>query len=99
MWENGMTGLTVVARGNSLQVGRTGCDLCFPQDFWLSDQHCLVEDQGGFLMLTDLGSRGGTFVRVKGPTRLSTGDEILIGRTRLRVELVNKPSGFLPATP
>ena len=97
MWEGGVPGLTVVARSNSLQIGRTGCDLCFPQDFWLSDQHCLVEDQGGFLMLTDLGSRGGTFVRVKGPTRLSTGDEILIGRTRLRVEIVNRPSGLVSA--
>ena len=97
MWEGGTPGLCVVARSSSLQIGRSACDLCFPQDFWLSDQHCLVEDQGGFLMLTDLGSRGGTFVRVKGPTRLSTGDEILIGRTRLRVEIVTKPSGFIAA--
>jgi hypothetical protein len=84
-----------VARTNSLQVGRTNSDLNFPNDFWLSDSHCVVEDQGSdhdshhFLMLTDLGSRGGTFVQIKASTPLSTGDELLIGRTRLRVELLS----------
>jgi hypothetical protein len=29
-------------------------------------------------------------MRVKSPTVLSTGDELLVGRTRLRVELVGK---------
>jgi hypothetical protein len=91
LWEGGVGGLCVVARTNSLQIGRSATsDLSFPNDFWLSDAHCLVEDQGGFLMLTDLGSRGGTFMRVKSPTVLSTGDELLVGRTRLRVELVGK---------
>jgi hypothetical protein len=93
IWEGGVPGLTVVARSNSLQVGRAHSDLNFPNDFWLSDSHCVVEDQGGehdnhFLMLTDLGSRGGTFVQLKASTPLTTGDELLIGRTRLRVELV-----------
>jgi hypothetical protein len=95
LWEGGVPGLTVVARTNSLQVGRTNSDLNFPNDFWLSDSHCVVEDQGSdhdshhFLMLTDLGSRGGTFVQIKASTPLSTGDELLIGRTRLRVELLS----------
>ena len=91
-WEGGASGMTVVARGSTVQVGRAYSDLCFPNDFWLNDAHCLVEDQGGFIMLTDLGSRGGTFVKVKEPTRLVTGDEILVGRTRLRVELVQRQS-------
>ena len=43
-------------------------------------------------MLTDLGSRGGTFIRVKSTTTLTTGDEVLVGRTRLRVELMAAPS-------
>lgn len=94
IWEGGIPGLTVVARSNSLQIGRTNSDLNFPNDFWLSDAHCVVEDQGGdhdsrFLMLTDLGSRGGTFAQIKASTPLSTGDELLIGRTRLRVELLS----------
>ena len=59
-----------------MQVGRTASDVNFPNDFWMSDAHCVVEDQDGFHMLTDLGSRGGTFTRVKQPTRLVTGDVI-----------------------
>jgi hypothetical protein len=94
LWEGGVPGLTVVARSNSLQIGRANSDLNFPSDFWLSDTHCVVEDQGGdhdsrFLMLTDLGSRGGTFAQLKASTSLLTGDELLIGRTRLRVELLS----------
>lgn len=92
IWEGGIPGMTVIARTNSLQVGRTNSDLNFPGDYWLSDAHCVIEDQGGehdgnFLMLTDLGSRGGTFTQIKAATSLHTGDELLIGRTRLRVEL------------
>ena len=92
LWEGGITGLTVVARTNAVQIGRRDSELSFPQDFWLNDAHCLIEDQGGFFMLTDLGSRGGTFVKVKAATRLTTGDEILVGRTRLRVEMLVKAS-------
>ncbi len=93
IFEGGAPGLCVVARSSSLQIGRSHSDLTFPNDFWLNDSHCIIEDQGGdqdarFLMLTDLGSRGGTFIRLKQTTTLTTGDEILVGRTRLRVELV-----------
>jgi hypothetical protein len=88
LWEGGALGQCVVARTNSLQVGRSTSDLCFAHDFWLDDAHCLIEDQGGFLMLTDLGTRGGTFVKTKGPMRVATGDELMVGRTRLRVELL-----------
>lgn len=90
VWEGGTAGACVVARTNSLQIGRTASDLNFPHDYWMSDAHCVVEDQGGFMMLTDLGSRGGTFTKVKAPVRLITGDELLLGRTRLRVEVVQR---------
>lgn len=88
VWEGGLDGMCVVARTNTLQIGRSASDLNFPGDYWLSDAHCVVEDQGGFIMLTDLGTRAGTFIRTKGPSRVMTGDEIMVGRTRLRVELV-----------
>lgn len=90
LWEGGSPGQCCVAKTSSVQIGRANSDLSFSHDFWLSDAHCAVEDQGGFLMLTDLGSRGGTFVRVKGPTAVNTGDEILVGRTRLRIEMLSK---------
>jgi pSer/pThr/pTyr-binding forkhead associated (FHA) protein len=39
-------------------------------------------------VLTDLNSRTGVFVRVNGEHELIHGDEILIGRTRLMVDLL-----------
>ncbi|MCU0683300.1 MAG: FHA domain-containing protein [Polyangiaceae bacterium] len=95
LWEGGRTGACFVARTNAVQIGRSGSDLNFSNDYWLSDNHCIVEDQGGFLMLTDLGSRAGTFVRLRGSVRISTGDELLVGRTRLRVEVLERREGGL----
>jgi pSer/pThr/pTyr-binding forkhead associated (FHA) protein len=92
VWEGGGAGACHVARSSSVQIGRTASDINVPNDFWLSDAHCVVEDQDGFHMLTDLGSRGGTFTKVKQATRLITGDELLFGRTRLRVEMLAKPA-------
>lgn len=83
----GAQGSTVLARGKALQIGAQGGDLRFPEDPLLSDQHCLIEDQAGSLVLTDLGSRTGVFVRVRGEQNLKHGDELLVGRTRLKVEL------------
>ena len=60
----------------------------FPSDTLVSEQHCLIEEQAGSVLLTDLGSRTGVFVRIKGEQELVAGDELLVGRTRLSLELV-----------
>ncbi len=86
-FEGGSLGACAVARGNALQVGSAVGDLVFPDDPLVSEQHCLLEEQAGSLVLTDLGSRTGVFVRVRGETALSSGDELLVGRTRLVVDL------------
>jgi predicted component of type VI protein secretion system len=86
-FEGGSLGACAVARGNALQVGSAVGDLVFPDDPLVSEQHCLLEEQAGSLVLTDLGSRTGVFVRVRGETTLGNGEELLVGRTRLVVEL------------
>lgn len=86
-FEGGSLGACAVARGNALQVGSAVGDLVFPDDPLVSEQHCLLEEQAGSLVLTDLGSRTGVFVRVRGETALESGEELLVGRTRLVVEL------------
>ncbi|MBI2389908.1 MAG: FHA domain-containing protein [Deltaproteobacteria bacterium] len=53
----------------------------------MADRHCLVEEQAGLVVLTDLMSRTGVFVRLRGEQRLFTGDELLVGRTVLRVDV------------
>ncbi|HKO46589.1 MAG TPA: FHA domain-containing protein [Polyangiaceae bacterium] len=86
IFEGGANGCCVVARGNTLQVGSAIGDLVFPDDPLVGEQHCLIEEQAGTVVITDLGSRTGVFVRVRGEQELSHGDELLIGRTRLVVD-------------
>lgn len=85
--QGGAAGMTVCARGSSLQIGREGGDLNFPVDLYMSGSHCRLEEHGGKFTLTDLNSRNGTYVRVKAERELVHGDYLFIGRKLLRVEL------------
>jgi pSer/pThr/pTyr-binding forkhead associated (FHA) protein len=88
IYEGDREGASVVARGTTVIVGRSVADLVFANDPLVEEQHCLVEEQAGTIVLTDLESRTGVFVRAKGENELSSGDEIMVGRTRLRVEVL-----------
>jgi len=85
--QGGALGMTVCARGTSLQIGREGGDLNFPTDLYMSGSHCRIEEHGGKFTLTDLNSRNGTYVRIKSERDLAHGDYLFIGRKLLRVEL------------
>jgi pSer/pThr/pTyr-binding forkhead associated (FHA) protein len=87
IFEGGAPGASIVARGNTLQIGSAIGDLLFPEDPLVGPQHCVVEEQAGTVVLTDLGSRTGVFVRIRGEQELLHGDELLVGRTRLVVDL------------
>jgi hypothetical protein len=87
IFEGGAPGACVVARGNTLQIGSVIGDLVFADDPLVDQQHCIIEEQAGTVVLTDLGSRTGVFVRIRGEQELVHGDELLIGRTRLVVDL------------
>jgi hypothetical protein len=87
IFEGGALGACVLARGTTLQIGSAFGDFVFPSDPLVSEEHCLIEEQAGSILLTDLGSRTGVFVRIKGEQEIVHGDELLVGRTRLVVEL------------
>ncbi len=87
IFEGGAQGACVLARGTTLQIGSSYGDFVFPSDPLVSDQHCLIEEQAGSILLSDLGSQTGVFVRIKGEQQLIHGDELLVGRTRMVVEL------------
>lgn len=87
VFEEGSAGACLVARGNTLQVGSSIGDLIFPDDPLVGEQHCVIEEQAGTVLLSDLGSRTGVFVRIRGSQELLHGDELLVGRTRLIVDL------------
>ena len=61
------------------------------QDRTLSRRHCSIHYEAGHLLLTDLASANGTSLNVPENKihrhRLEDGDEILIGTTRIRVEM------------
>jgi pSer/pThr/pTyr-binding forkhead associated (FHA) protein len=85
--EGGALGAVRLAGGTTLQIGRNEGDLTFPKDPFVADRHCFAEEQAGVIVLTDLGSKWGVFVRIRGEQKILHGDELLVGRTRLRVEL------------
>ena len=85
--QGGAEGMTVCSRTSSLQIGREGGDLNFPTDLYMSASHCKIEDQAGTLMLSDLSSRNGTYIRLNAERELGHGDYLFIGRKLLRVEI------------
>jgi len=92
----GARGACLVARGSTLQVGSAIGDLILSNDPLVDAQHCLVEEQAGSIVLTDLESRNGVFVRSQSRQELVNGDEIVIGRTHLVVDIVD-PARVEPA--
>jgi hypothetical protein len=83
----GARGACLVARGSTLQVGSAIGDLILSNDPLVDAQHCLVEEQAGSIVLADLDSRNGVFVRAQHRQELLNGDEIVIGRTHLVVAI------------
>lgn len=73
---------------DAVTLGREGNDINFPEDPFISGRHAELRIAGGVLSVTDLGSRNGTFVRVKGERVLKHGDYVFLGQQLLRVEIV-----------
>jgi pSer/pThr/pTyr-binding forkhead associated (FHA) protein len=84
----GATGMIFRAPTPKVALGREGNDINFPDDPFISGQHALVSVEGTNFMLTDLGSKNGTFVRIERPQVLYHGDYVFIGQQLLRVEIV-----------
>jgi pSer/pThr/pTyr-binding forkhead associated (FHA) protein len=84
----GDTGLAHRALADAVTIGREGNDIDFPDDPFISGHHARVTWQGGKLVLTDLSSRNGTFVRLAGERGLEHGDYVFMGQQLLRVEIV-----------
>lgn len=66
-------------------LGRTRGSISFPEDPFLSGQHCSINFKDGNFVLEDLKAQNGTFVGVREKTSLTDGDIVLIGHQLLRV--------------
>jgi len=84
----GDTGMAHRAVSDVVTIGREGNDLDFPDDPFISGHHARVTWDGQQLILTDLGSKNGTFLRVAGEQVLQHGDYVFMGQQLLRVEVV-----------
>lgn len=86
IFEGGAEGAVTVARDTTVQIGSAFGEMVF-RDPLVSELHCSVDEVSGQIVLTDLGSRTGVFVRIQGEQELVHEAEILVGRTRLLVDL------------
>ena len=65
-------------------IGRENCDLSYPLDTLLSTRHAAVAVREGKLVLKDLNSQNGSFVRQRQDMELTPGDIFLLGRELFR---------------
>jgi pSer/pThr/pTyr-binding forkhead associated (FHA) protein len=87
----------VIAVDRSLVLGRAETDVII-DDPELSRRHLEVRPEGDLLLVEDLGSTNGTFIReqrIEGPIRLKQGDQLTLGVTVLEVR---EAAGAAPAT-
>jgi len=88
MLAGGARGLEHCATGTSVKIGREECDLNFPVDVYMSAVHARVDvSADGRIVLVDLGSKNGTYLRVQGSQPLRHGDYLFMGKQLLRVEI------------
>jgi pSer/pThr/pTyr-binding forkhead associated (FHA) protein len=84
----GGRGLEHCALGSSVKIGREDCDINFPTDVYMSAVHARVEGGAdGHFTLFDLGSKNGSYVRLRGAQQLQHGDYLFMGKQLLRVEI------------
>jgi pSer/pThr/pTyr-binding forkhead associated (FHA) protein len=67
-------------------VGREVGDVTFPNDRYVSARHARLDVSERGVVVADLGSSNGTFVRIAAPTAVAPGDQLLVGMQLVRVE-------------
>ncbi len=78
---------SVPLSGPEFTIGKaSGCGLVCADDTYLSRRHARLLVQGDRIVLEDLGSANGTFLRIRHPVTVEPGDEIVLGAGLLRLE-------------
>ena len=85
--EGGLKGAGFLLREGDNHLGREVGDITFPADGFISGKHAVIHVSQERLLLRDLGSSNGTFLRLAAPSYVAGGDQFLIGRQLLRVEI------------
>lgn len=80
---------TAIALGPINSIGRNVNNTVFVEDDFVSATHAMLTFRGRSWFLEDQGSTNGTYVnghRIDRPVALSFGDELTIGRVRMRLD-------------
>lgn len=80
---------TTIALGPINSLGRNVNNTVFIEDDFVSANHAMLTFRGRSWFIEDQGSTNGTYVnghRIDRPVALSFGDELTIGRVRMRLE-------------
>lgn len=80
-------GAAFASVNNDLLIGREGCDVNFTEDRFASRQHARVTWREDKVVVTDLDSKNGTFVRIRDEEQLRHGDYVQMGSELMRVEI------------
>ena len=85
----GGEGRVCSADNGTMSLGREGNTMNFPDDRFISGHHARLEraSDSDEIVLTDTGSRNGTFIRLSGAQELFHGDYLFLGQQLLRVEI------------
>jgi pSer/pThr/pTyr-binding forkhead associated (FHA) protein len=84
--EGGGTGEVFPLRRGENAIGREVGQVCFPADRYVSARHARIDVSEAGLLLSDVGSSNGTFVRIAGSAQVGAGDQVLVGMQLLRIE-------------
>jgi len=87
MLEGGIAGGAYPLKDGENHLGREQGDITFPTDGFVSGRHALLRIVQDRLTVKDVGSSNGTFIKLAAPAFVESGDQFLIGRQLLRVEL------------
>ena len=85
--EGGLLAAAFPLKEGDNSVGREYGDVTFPTDGFVSGRHAVLHVRSDRLTIRDLGSSNGTFLRLSGPAFVEDGDQYLIGRQLLRVDV------------
>ena len=87
LYDGGMRGAAFPLREGDNLLGRETGDIVFPTDGFVSGRHAVLKARGDRLVVRDVGSSNGTFLRLTTAVFVDSGDQFLVGRELVRVEL------------
>jgi class 3 adenylate cyclase len=70
-----------------VSFGRSRGTYVFPEDPFMSRAHCKIYHRGEDFFIEDVGSRNGTFLKVRGKTPVPAGATVLVGSQVFKIDL------------